>query len=163
MALAAQAWVLCPVQSPRVASVPPVLWLEDELKGEGSCSWERGAQGRPCRKVLFQQSPEGGERLLSCWTGQNSFCRGGGGVWERQLRPPGGGRTLPLPDFSLSICPSRSLPLPAPATLRRLRTRRETCPQYLVSPYPHRYILESALCSFSLKKLSKTLKYQRLL
>ena len=108
---------------------------------------------RAPRKGEAPELLDGSEFLLQRW----------GGVWEKQLRPPGVGRTLPLPDFSSSICLSRRLPLPAPATLRRLCTRWETCPQYLVSPYPRRHILESALSSFSLKKLSKTLKYQRLL
>ena len=72
-----------------MASVPPVIWLEDELKGEGSCNWKRGAQGRPCRKVLFQRRPEGGERLLSCWMGQNSFAEVGRGVGEAAEAPRG--------------------------------------------------------------------------
>lgn len=66
-ASAAQAWVLCPVQSPRVASALPVIWLSDELKGEGFLAVGSGVlKGRPRGKVPFQQRPEGGERLLSC-------------------------------------------------------------------------------------------------
>lgn len=42
VAQAAQVWITCPAQSPRVASVPLVVWMEGELKGLGSWHLEWG-------------------------------------------------------------------------------------------------------------------------
>lgn len=51
-----------------------VVWIEDELKGEGCCNFGWSRQGRPVREGELEERPEGGEGgswvlLLGSWKG----------------------------------------------------------------------------------------------